>query len=210
MKAQAKWVLLAWLAGCGGAVANGDGGLGSDGGSDGGAGVDGGCVPGTMRMVDACNWCQCAQNGTWACTGIACLDGGPPPPLPASDPNLITCAGAPCKVPGNYCCNTGITPSPAAQKCVPDTTSACGGLRQMCDEAADCSGGQVCCVTPNAAIRIALNAECAPKGSCKDPTYFPQLCKTNAECDNGQPCVPQPCLGVTIWSCGGIDPKRCQ
>ena len=196
--------------GCGGSISGGDGGNNDGGGNDSGTVPDGGeCVPGATRKLD-CNTCFCQGDGHWACTGIACIDGGPPGPLPVSDPGLVTCAGAPCKVPGNYCCNTGLTPMPSAQKCVPDITSACGGLRVMCDESADCTNGDVCCVPPNANIRIALNAQCSPKGSCKDPTYFPQLCKTNAECDNGQPCVSQICLGALVWSCGGVDPKRCQ
>jgi hypothetical protein len=196
------------LAACGGSVVSIDGGGADGGGTDASPNVDGGaqCVWGETKQLD-CNTCKCMQNGQWACTGIACIDAGPTPP---SDPGVVPCGGTPCKVPGNYCCDTSQNPMPTPSKCVPDITSSCGGLRQACNEAADCPNGDVCCVPPNANIRIALNAQCSPKGSCMDPTYFPQLCRTNAECDNGKPCVQQLCLGVTVWSCGGIDPKRCQ
>jgi hypothetical protein len=200
--------LFVLLAACGGSVVALDGGSDDAGAGDASPDVDGGgvCTPGETHKID-CNTCTCMQNGQWACTGLACIDSGPGP---MSDPGVVTCAGAPCKVPGNYCCDQALVPTPSTQKCVPDSTSACGGLRQACDEAADCNSGDVCCVPPNANIRIALDAQCSPKGSCKDATYAPQLCRTSAECDNGQSCVQQLCLGAVVWSCGGIDPKRCQ
>lgn len=195
-------------AACGGAVSGGDGGGGDSSAPDASGSEGGGaCTPGDTRKVD-CNTCTCAADGRWACTGLACVDAMPP--LPVSDPGFVTCAGAPCAVPADMCCDASLVPMSSTQKCVPQTMSACGVLRRTCDEAADCGGGQVCCIPPNANIQIALNAQCEAKGSCKDPTYFPQLCKTSAECDNGMACVMQTCLGAVVWTCGGIDPKRCQ
>ncbi len=163
------------------------------------------CIEGSTRPAgDGCNTCTC-MNGTWGCTLIACVDGGAPKP----DPLNVTCAGAPCAVPGNYCCDTP-TLDGGVEKCVPDSTSSCAGLRRACDEAADCAGvtgTKVCCIPPNAAQLVAYNAQCTL--SCKGDPFAYQLCKTTAECENGQACVTQTCNGYTISTCGPIPANRC-
>jgi len=168
--------------------------------------TDGGgaCVDGTTQPAgDGCNTCTC-MNGQWGCTLMDCIDAGPPP---SSDPGQITCAGAPCSVPAHYCCDDA-TADGGTEKCVPASTSACGGLRRACDEAADCGGGQVCCIPPNAAPFVAYNAQCAV--TCKNDPLSYQLCKTDQECENGLTCVTQVCHGKEIRSCGPLPANRCQ
>jgi hypothetical protein len=162
--------------------------------------ADGGtCVNGATKPAgDGCNTCTC-MNGQWGCTLMAC-------PAP-SDPGKITCAGAPCDVPANYCCD-GAAADGGTQKCVPLSVSSCGDLRRACDEAADCNGGQVCCIPPNNAPFVAYNAQCAP--TCKNDPLSYQLCKTDAECENGLTCVTQLCHGKEIRSCGPLPASRCQ
>jgi hypothetical protein len=144
------------------------------------------------------------MNGQWGCTLMDCIDAGPPP---SSDPGQITCAGAPCSVPAHYCCDDA-TADGGTEKCVPASTSACGGLRRACDEAADCGGGQVCCIPPNGAQFVAYNAQCAV--TCKNDPLSYQLCKTDQECENGLTCVTQVCHGKEIRSCGPLPANRCQ
>lgn len=163
------------------------------------------CTNGDTRPAgDGCNTCTC-MNGTWGCTLMACVDSG----TTNSDPGNIPCGGAPCAVPGGYCCDTP-TLDGGVEKCVPATTSSCAGLRRACDEAADCAGvtgAKVCCIPPNAAQLVAYNAQCVL--SCKGDPFAYQLCKTSAECENGQACVTQTCAGHVISSCGPIPANRC-
>ncbi|MDB4995507.1 MAG: hypothetical protein JWM74_2939 [Myxococcaceae bacterium] len=121
----------------------------------------------------------------------------------APDPGLIACGGAPCKVPGNYCC---IDAFDGGKACKDDSVSSCGGDRKACDETADCTGSTpLCCSPPSAAAppRYYDSTFCAP--TCA--TY--QVCKTNAECVNGKPCVPQTCRGRTVQTCGALPAGAC-
>lgn len=171
----------------------------------GGCADSGVCKNGDTKPAgDGCNSCTC-MNGTWGCTLMACVDSGPP-----VDPGNVPCAGGPCAVPGNYCCDTPILDG-GVEKCVPNSTSACGGLRRACDEAADCAGvtgTKVCCIPPNAAQLVAYNAQCVL--TCKGDPFAYQLCKTTAECENGEPCVTQLCNGYSISTCGPIPANRCK
>src|SRR5207249_4449649 len=65
-----------------------------------------------------------------------------------------------------------------------------------CTEAADCTGGNVCCGTVNIVTR-SVSTQCAA-GPCTQV----QPCHTNAECKNGQKCVVQDCGGRTAEFCG--------
>src|SRR5262245_28555368 len=99
-------------------------------------------------------------TGTSGTTGIGgagggggVADGGPvEPDAGASDPGNVTCNGGPCASADHYCCDDF---AQGAESCVPASVSSCGGLRRVCDEAADCPSPQVCCIPPNAAIALA-------------------------------------------------------
>ncbi len=145
------------------------------------------------------------------------IDGGPPVfdsgslDGAVSDPKSITCNGMPCAVPANYCCDEGMFPNPGPQKCVPNTTSSCGGRRRSCDETADCNSGDVCCIPPNAALALSYNSLCVLAANCSgmDP-YSYRMCKSSLECPVNVTCVTQPCHGYVISTCGGIPAQRCQ
>jgi hypothetical protein len=189
--------LLAVLAHCGGTVAPSGVDAGVDGALDASPAP---CTNGETRKVD-CNTCTC-MNGAWACTGIACIDGGPVPP---SDPGSVTCAGKPCASSDHFCCDQQGVESCMAQP----EPGTCAGPQRVCDEAADCQGGQVCCIPPNANIVVAYFTQCAKTCGINDPYQY-QVCKTSAECQNGQPCLGQLCQGKMIFTCGGqIPSKRC-
>jgi len=142
-----------------------------------------------------------SQPGDAGADGAKLVDAGPA----VSDPGNVTCSGASCGVPANYCCDMG----DAGQSCVPGTTSSCAGLRRSCDEAADCTGQDVCCVNPSQAMALFYSTTCMPPSYC-DPFISPQICKTDAECANNQPCVAQMCNGYLIRSCGPLPAQRCQ
>jgi len=188
---------LAALAHCGGTVAPPD----ADAGSDGGGGDSSQqCTNGQTKKID-CNTCTC-MNGTWACTAMACLDGGPTPP---SDPGSVLCSGGPCASVDHFCCD-----QQGVESCrsLPQP-GTCAGPQRVCDEAADCPGGDVCCIPPNANIVVAYFTQCQKTCGIDDP-YIYQVCKTSAECQNGKPCIGQPCQGKMIYTCGGqIPAKRC-
>jgi hypothetical protein len=132
-------------------------------------------------------------------------DAAPPLEGDAPDPGSVVCDGLPCASLDHYCCDDNMA---GTEKCVPDQVSACAGFRRKCDEAADCPGGQVCCIPPNAAPFIAYTTFCV--ASCTfDPLAY-QVCKTDAECEKGMACVTQPCHGETIQSCGPLPANRCQ
>ncbi len=126
----------------------------------------------------------------------------------SSDPGVVTCNGSPCDTATSYCCDETTVP-PNGQRCVSNSVSSCGGLRRRCDEAADCTGGQVCCIPPNAAMRVAYTTVCS-KGPCTDDVLNYQVCKTSAECTNGQPCVTQQCAGYEMRTCGSLPVERCR
>ena len=112
--ACAAGVIALIAAACGGSVVSDcpPGGC-ADSGTDSGT-----CTNGQTKPAgDGCNTCTC-MNGTWGCTLMACVDSGPP-----VDPGNVPCAGGPCAVPGNYCCDTP-TLDGGVEKCVPDSTSA--------------------------------------------------------------------------------------
>lgn len=128
------------------------------------------------------------------------------PPPDGGDPGSVPCGDQACAVPDNVCCDA--RELGGALRCVPQSVSSCSGLRRQCNEAADCSPGQVCCIPPNAAVRLAYNAQCLPRGECGGP-YWIQLCSGDAECA-GARCTVQSCVGASIAACGEIRTERCR
>jgi hypothetical protein len=93
-------------------------------------------------------------------------------------PGVISCAGTTCTIAGtptNVCCAGGLTPV-----CIPSFPGCTLtlGTTYACDDAADCSNGNICC-------RSGLGASCVK--ACT--TGQVQLCRTNDECVAGQ-CLP--------------------
>ena len=195
---------------CGGStVGDLDGGAegGGGGGPDACACVDAQpmCKDGDTKKVD-CNTCTCS-GGLWACTLLACVDAGPPEGgLPTTDPGSVRCNGATCAAINHFCCDQS-----GAESCLAKPIpGACAGFTRECDEKADCIGQNVCCIPPNASIKVAYNTRCEANCGNNDPFSY-QVCKTSAECLNGMACIGQPCLGTVIYTCGGlIPPNRCQ
>jgi hypothetical protein len=204
LAAAALWVSSSVTLSCGGDSESGSetpsggkagSGGSTSGGASGGAGLGGGGA-GSGGMATGGSAGSAGTSGVGGAAGASGANGAAG--ASGSDPGQIACGAANCDVPDEYCCDDSM--QPGNEKCVPSITSSCAGFRRMCDEAADCEIGNVCCTIPAAATFYAYNTSCAP--SCD--TYFPQLCKTSAECTNGQACVSQTCNGWLVQTCGPI------
>jgi hypothetical protein len=127
----------------------------------------------------------------------ACAFAGP-------DPGALACGAEVCDTSRQYCC--AAASEAGVSRCNDDSVSACSGLFQQCDEAADCPAGGVCCTVPGQAVRLSYTTVCASR--CLLPSY--QVCRTDAECRNGQGCMARDCLGTCVQTCGPINPLECQ
>jgi hypothetical protein len=88
------------------------------------------------------------------------------------------CNNAECAVPANECCNTGTN----TEACLP-AGMACSGNKISCDEKADCTGGQVCCLDVTNELTDAFTISCL--ATCGTGIGKAQICTTNAECSGG-------------------------
>jgi hypothetical protein len=138
-------------------------------------------------------------TGTGVATGTGTGGGGcgvgPANGTPC-DPGSVACPTAPCAVPANECCVTGTTAS--SSECVA-TSAPCSGSKVECDEAADCSGGKVCCLNVTSIISETFDITCQA-APCPSGIANGQICKTNAECSTGS-CSVYMCVGQTLEAC---------
>ncbi|MBI5478099.1 MAG: hypothetical protein HY906_04545 [Deltaproteobacteria bacterium] len=179
-------------AGCGGrSLPAGDGGPPHDGAGQDAAPLDApsgdGAVPHDGAMPDG------------RLDGSAPGDGGLPP-----DPGLLGCGSEACTTATQLCCIA----DNGTVGCVPDSAH-CAGLERACDEAADCAGGDRCCVPMTARVFPAYRTQCAPDCSTSHGFFF-QVCKTSSECPTGVDCLMQRCDAGTVQTCGLLDPNYCR
>lgn len=130
--------------------------------------------------------------------GCTPIDGGL-----ACDPGHVTCGGTSCDLTKQFCC---ITDAGAGNTCTtyppdsgpPPKNSCTGETKVLCDEAADCPSGQVCCGFVGASGGFATS--CA--ASCGTGIQF---CRGSAECTSDS-CVAQTCRGESVETCGAFCP----
>lgn len=101
-----------------------------------------------------------------------------------STPGKVSCSGSSslCSTPDVCCGRVSLLPPfdwswSCAGSCI-------AGRGYDCDEAADCSGGKICCAS-TAPFSSTINGS-----SCASSCGGAQLCMTDAEC-GGKSCVPQ-------------------
>jgi hypothetical protein len=115
-------------------------------------------------------------------------------------PGTVSCGGdASCSLATQQCCDLVGT----SESCIA-TGGACSGTVISCNEAADCTNNQICCLN-------AMSSAVAPI-SCQDGPTCPagiglasaQICRSNAECASGA-CVVYSCESgmVSIEACKG-------
>jgi hypothetical protein len=93
---------------------------------------------------------------------------------PATASAVVGCGDLGCAGSNNVCC--GSDPS-SAGSCVA-ATDACGARRFFCDDSADCSAGEVCCLTsgdPSVGSRCLTAADC-------DQRVGLVACREEADC----------------------------
>ncbi|AKU98236.1 hypothetical protein AKJ09_04900 [Labilithrix luteola] len=131
-------------------------------------------------------------------SGVDASDGALPPP--ASDPNAVGPCGPPdgprCDE-GYACCATYPVTAPSCILRVYACNAGAGDTRVahlLCDEKADCSGGQSCCFASSGGG--SFSAKCLASCTVK-------MCRTDAEC-GGDKCILWPCAkGPVVATCNG-------
>lgn len=81
----------------------------------------------------------------------------------------------------------------------PPPPNTCTGTTMVCDEAADCPSGQICCGFVGNGGGFATKCQT----SCGTGLQF---CHGSAECLSGTCTITPNCHGVTIETCNGICP----
>jgi hypothetical protein len=120
----------------------------------------------------------------------------PPSGGPMCTPGVIECGNTTCGVPMSECCEL---PGNA------DTCIAAGGGCQgsvlSCNEAADCSNGQACCIAANDTTTLTASCQTLAFGAC--PTAMighAQICRSANECPSGT-CNFWSCMGTVVEAC---------
>ena len=118
------------------------------------------------------------------------------------------CGTTPCDLRTHTCC---VTFSLQA-RCLAGANAKCASNEASihCQQACECSGGQVCCGVMNKIVGVVQSVcQSVPSGGLCVPNpqtvsqASAQLCTETAECQNGQPCVSQTCIyGANVKVCG--------
>lgn len=155
-----------------------------------------------------------SDSGTSDSAGI---DTGVPMDAPADTqpdgPNArrVSCGAAECTREGDgrgreVCC---VTPgAPPQMKCTRELDlAACDQGRRECDDAADCSGADVCCAETSNDGK--MSTRCMP--TCMTGAERWQVCKTSSECPSSIPCTMGICpqQGVVGFCVGAAVPRGC-
>lgn len=121
-----------------------------------------------------------SSGGSSTSSSGGTTDGGAPDALgPPTDgaagggdatpnPTKVTCGASECTTPTQVCCRTF---NDAGCIAANDT---CNGIKNGCDEKADCQGNEICCASFNTTTTCAT--------SCGGGY---QICKSGSECDGG-------------------------
>lgn len=119
----------------------------------------------------------------------------------ACDPGHVTCGGTSCDLTKQFCCiaDAGNTCTNYPPDSGPPPKNSCTGqTKVLCDEAADCPSGQICCGFVGSTG--GFTTSCA--ASCGTGIQF---CRGSAECTSDS-CVAQTCRGESVETCGSFCP----
>ncbi len=120
-------------------------------------------------------------------------------PGAADSPSAPLCGMTPCDPKTSTCC-LPVDGGPSAAVCKAGTTATCpsGSAAFHCQQASDCSGGELCCGVYSL-VSATAQTQCQAS-----PCQIAQLCKTDAECNNHQRCTLQTCQGQAVLQLCGI------
>jgi hypothetical protein len=127
------------------------------------------------------------------------VDGG----AQCSTPLMLPCGSSTCNTSSDYCC-VDTADGGGTQTCVaPNGSCPSMATKIACKEAADCTGGALCCAN-FLMLGVQGNTSCLP--SCGGNQNV-QICRTDSECrgsaDGGglKKCVLQTCGSLTLQLC---------
>jgi hypothetical protein len=149
-----------------------------DAGADGATGTSGGTSGGTSSG---------SSGDTTDSGGEEEQEGGTGTP-PTSNPDQITCGSVECPADAQACCATPAPQDGGVSYTCQAEADTCAGAKVACDEKADCSGDDVCCISVSGGP---LSSDCKASCSAQDV----QLCKTDAECGASGSCKEYTCAG---------------
>jgi hypothetical protein len=123
-------------------------------------------------------------------------DGG----LPCT-PGFLACGSdLSCSLPGSSCCQVG-----AVQTCQPATAPCANAVLFACNEAADCTAGQACCLAANDE-EWAVSCETLVGGKCPSAAEgSAQICRSSNECAAGD-CRSFTCDATIVQACSNPIP----
>jgi len=164
---------------CGGAASESDlfGGSGGDNGSDASSAND---ASGNRDSGVVGQDATTGNDGSTQQDAAQQRDSTPPPVDSAPPVSLIKCEGTGgCHAGSQECCRTGTYPQ-FSYSCT--AIGQCGGTNPLdipCDKAANCSNGDICCVTADQQ-GIAADISCQPAQNCPPGNGKTWLCDPNA------------------------------
>jgi len=194
--------------GCGGDAATNGGGETDAGDTDATVGTDGGGGGDSTVSNDSGS----PGDGGGTDTGGGGSDAGPSVDGgKASDPGQVSCGAASCPTATEYCCVRFLFDGGTGDaSCINDDAGggACNGIRERCNESADCDAGRICCAqfgggSGGTACRT-------PGANPGDPCWIGgvQLCRTANECGDAGACNVLTCGTRQLEVCG--KPQGCQ
>ena len=124
--------------------------------------------------------------------------------IAANTPGKVQCISptstTPCNAPSEACCSHIVPGFGYAGTCVPATQACDGGVRNECEELADCPTGSVCCVTfdPMNGFSTTCATTCASTS---------ESCRCVEDCGGKGCTMTGTCGGRGVFlSCGGLCP----
>jgi hypothetical protein len=140
------------------------------------------------------------SSGSTGDTDAGDQNGGGEPPT--SNPDEITCGGEDCPVEAQACCASTTAPDGGTSYTCQAENAPCAGATIACDEKADCTGAEVCCMNVSGGP---LSSTCEESCGAQEV----QLCKTDGECGEGGKCRQYTCpAGRTVYACA--QPASCR
>ena len=164
------------------------------------------CVAGeTQPAADGCNTCTCTEDGSWACTELACHT----PSCAPGDTSFDGCNNCTCNEDGLWLCTKRYCPPEEA-----DLGEACSMNGTQCVEGLEC---EYQCPDPSAdptncnlginpsGVCVPADVECIQDADCIVAGCSGQICQPSSE-----PPLATTCEWREEYACYGAPTSTCQ